>query len=211
MGKVEGKKIWCNWSGRITLCLKPTITITPTAIFGFWVISSDGHLFIVMMMIMIPAVNIQRHRCIRRWRVYPTMFLNHVSLSSLDSLWAPLLRKKFRRKVILLGRKHSGNDPSLPLSLFFFLFWYFSLPFLCSSISCLFFFLISNTLNNTFGLNLWTLFPISLKTTIFRYILCLHLCTYISFHPHDLSWRTSTTYYLLLQSRNSIYLFALDI
>lgn len=102
MGKVEEKKIWCNLLNRIILCLKPTI---PTAMFEFiWLI--NGHL-------VIPAVNIQRHRCIRRWRVYPTMFLNHANLSSPDSLWAPSLRTKFGR-IIILGRKHSGNDLSFP-------------------------------------------------------------------------------------------------
>ena len=75
--------------------------------FGFtWLISSHW---------VIPAVNIRRHRCILKWRVYPTMFLNHANLSNPGSLWAPLLRVKFGRIIIL--RKHSGND----LSPFFYL------------------------------------------------------------------------------------------
>ena len=163
----------------MTLYLDPTI---PTiAMLGFWLIG--GH------SVMIPAVNIQSYRCIRRWRVYPTTFLNHASLSSPVSLWAPLLRKKFRRKVFL-GRKHSGND----LPLFFFLFLLF---FVCLRsfffFSFNFFFSSSNTQDIILG------FSPHLPTTILdiSYIF-IYVHMYLSFITRSPSWRTNMLLLLLL-------------
>ena len=153
----------------MTLYLDPTIPII--AMLGFWLIG--GHL------VMIPAVNIQSYRCIRRWRVYRTTFLNHASLSSPDSLWAPLLRKKFRRKVFL-GRKHSGND--LPLFFLFLLFFVCLRSFFFFSFN--FFFL--PQIHRTLSL----VFPSS-PNNYFRYILYLHLCTYVSQLHHTIPFMTN--------------------
>ena len=149
--------------------------------FGFtWLISSHW---------VIPAVNIRRHRCILKWRVYPTMFLNHANLSNPGSLWAPLLRMKVGRIIIL--RKHSGND----LSPFFFSFVYYF--FRCFRSFFLPFLFFKHTHTYTFPP------PPILPNKHLRYILCLYLCTCIS-SSHDPSWRWRTSYISLLYTYNCI-------
>ena len=112
--KEELRKISWILLDRIT-DLKPRDTIPTTMIEFLWLII--GHL-------VMPAAIIQLHRYIRRWQVCLASFLSHVSLSSLGSRWAPLLRTKFDKKIHL-ERKHSGYD--LFLIIFFFV-CYFSLP-----------------------------------------------------------------------------------